>query len=153
MLVGQMRQKCLPHTFSYALLGNLLRDRIVTRDGFDQGPQILQKSGSYVQIPSARRVTWSECHNEDHCFWSGQWTWSSSGALCSMNVNWYTFLYIRKNYSVYAENMRLYGSKLVSLGDQSGICARLMSWIIFWNLQANLHICRICCNVSRNLIA
>lgn len=121
--------------------------RIITSDGYDQGPQILQKSGSHVQIPSARRVTWSEFHTVDHCFWSDRIVvWRSVLAVCELI---YVVGMWGKKCRDCAESMRLHGPKLVALGDQSpGICAYVVYWMIFWNLLANLHVCRIFCNAS-----
>ena len=52
-----MRQTVYPIHFRMHVMEPSYEVRIVTSDDFDQGPQILQKSGSHVQIPGARRVT------------------------------------------------------------------------------------------------
>jgi len=83
--VGQMRQSVYTIHFPMPCLEPSYEVRIITSEGFEQGLQILQKSGNHLQIPSARSVTLSEFHTEEHCIWSDLVVvWRSVFGVCEV---------------------------------------------------------------------
>ena len=62
-------------------------------DSIPSGPNILMPP---TQIPDARRVTYSQLRTAHPQFCSELWTLLSSGAFCSVRVNWYT-CFVRRN--------------------------------------------------------
>jgi len=65
------------------------------------GPQNSQNLRSYLQNSGTGRVKWRKSHSEEWHSCSGLWTWLLSGVFCSENVNWYMFLTVRKELTVF----------------------------------------------------
>jgi len=88
--------------------------------------QIFQKSRNHLQILGLRSVKRSNFGTEDPQFWSYEWTSLLSGALCSVHVYWYPFLYVMEggDCNNYAANMMHHHIKFSHLGGQMAqICA------------------------------
>jgi hypothetical protein len=75
------------------------------------GPQFFQNLGA-TSKSRHQNVTWRKLHKEDPQFWIELWESSLSGALCSVLVDWHMFLYARKNFTKYAENVRRHPNKI-----------------------------------------
>jgi hypothetical protein len=72
-------------------------DLSITNAPYHSGPKFFQKSRSHLQILGTTMMTWSKFRTDSPQFWSDLWTIMLSGPFCLVHVNWYTFLYMKKN--------------------------------------------------------
>jgi hypothetical protein len=75
----------------------------------------LTKDHTFYQNLGARRVTKSRFCTIEGKFWNDLWNRQIYGALCSLNVSWYTQLYVMKNCSNYVETLGAIVHSLVAL--------------------------------------
>jgi len=77
-----------------------------------RGPQMPKQCTCHFKTLDTGEATHNKFRPENPHFWSELRTLLSSGAFCSLHVNWSTFLYIiGKSTAVIAENIRCHRTK------------------------------------------
>lgn len=78
------------------------------------GDHKLSKPRSLLQALGTRGVTWNKFHNDSPKYWTNLRALLSSGAFCSVHVNWHTILHVIKkiNCNYYAKNIGSHHTKL-----------------------------------------